>query len=351
MEGRTPVQMAFSLGWHMAELFHAPAPLSSPTSDAVLDSLPGFGELDDLTRARSTFREIEAETEHVFAATAGVSTPDLGPVRALLAADGREGGELRRAIVPVHVALLTTLTAADFRLGKAYGLGRALAETSIVPVAGNWPTFSEAFERYRVSTISRWLSDLKSQFPSHAAPAVRRSLHDWMAWTERPVMARWSEASGTVVETRPVDWTSSSDLGRVTRAVRRQGEVWRSVLSGEKEPTDLLAADDYVRAGERLFVRLGGLVARYTRRYRDGLLAGLLTVVLVMVVLTVLGMASAVATGLVALAGALGLTWTGVNSTLGTAVDQARRPLWDAEIAAAVAMSATRLPQEIVHDR
>ena len=32
-----------------------------------------------------------------------------------------------------HVRLLATLTAADFRLGKAYGLGRALADTTRDP--------------------------------------------------------------------------------------------------------------------------------------------------------------------------------------------------------------------------
>ena len=36
---------------------------------------------------------------------------------------------IRKAILNLHVALLIQLTAADYRLGKAYGLGRALADT------------------------------------------------------------------------------------------------------------------------------------------------------------------------------------------------------------------------------
>jgi hypothetical protein len=36
---------------------------------------------------------------------------------------------IRRAILDLHIALLVDLTAADYRLGKAYGLGRALADT------------------------------------------------------------------------------------------------------------------------------------------------------------------------------------------------------------------------------
>lgn len=348
---RTPVQVAFSLGWHVAELFHADVPRSTPEPPAdPVESLPGFGALDDLVRARATFQQVEVEALDVGGAQVGaVIAGDLRRVAALLDADDRGSGELRAAVLELHVALLTRLGALDFRRGKAYGLGRALAETAIVPVAGEWSTFTDAFARYRLSTIAGWLSDLKSLFPPHAADGVRGSLAAWAAWTAQPTMTIWAEVSGAAGGRRAIDWASSADRGRVTRALRRQGEVWRSVLSGEKRPLDLLAADDYVAAGERLFVRLGGLVARYGRRYWAWVVSGLVVVLAVLVAVAVSGAAAAVTAGVVALAGAAGLTWRGVGSTLGAAVDEARRPLWDAELSAAVAAAATRLPQEIAH--
>jgi hypothetical protein len=346
---RTPVQVAFSLGWHVAELFHADVPLATPAPDAApADRLPGFGGLDALTRARATFHEIEVDVWGLHTG-ASASGGGLGRVAALLAADDRSRGEVRAAVLELHVGLLTGLTALDFRQGKAYGLGRALAETSLLPTAGDWPTFADAFAPYRLSTVAGWLSDLKSLFPAHAADAVRRSLWAWADWTKQPAMTVWSEASGTAVGQRPVDWKSPADLGRVTRAMRRQGEVWRSLLSGEKQPLDLLSADDYVTAGERLFVRLGGLVARYARRYRVWLAAGAFAAVAVIVALAWSGAAASVTAGVVALAGVVGVTWKGIGATLGTAVEEARRPLWDVELSAAVAWAATRLPQEIAH--
>ena len=81
-----------------------------------------------------------------------------------------------------------TLTAADFRLGKAYGLGRALAETTLVTDAKNPQTFERVFARYRLANLLSWLADLKSVFPPHAAEAVRGSLQAWAAWREAPTL-------------------------------------------------------------------------------------------------------------------------------------------------------------------
>lgn len=345
---RAPVHLAFSLGWHVAELFHADVPLATPEpAPAPVDRLPGFGVLAALTRARATFQEIEVGVWELRANAS--SAASLGQVGALLAAEHRSGGEVRAAVLELHVGLLIGLTALDFRQGKAYGLGRALAATSLLPSAGDWAKFADAFAPYRLSTVAGWLSDLKSLFPAHAADGVRRSLWAWADWTKHPAITVWSEVSGTAAPQRPVDWKSPADLGRVTRAVRRQGEVWRSLLSGEKQPLDLLSADDYVAAGERLFVRLGGLVAGYARRYRVWLAAAAVAVAAVLVALAWSGAAATVTAGVVALAGAVGVTWKGIGSTLGTAVEEARGPLWDVELSAAVAGAATRLPQEIAH--
>ena len=200
-----------------------------------------------------------------------------------------------------------TLTAADFRLGKAYGLGRALAETTLVTDAKNPQTFERVFARYRLANLLSWLADLKSVFPPHAAEAVRGSLQAWAAWREAPTLgpalddlrpasdaevngqapgpaptspraapalARRRTISGSWLskhprepQTRPVDWRSTADRESVTRALHRQGQLWRAILSGEKDGVDLLTADDYVWAADQLLGHLRRLTLGLLRRF------------------------------------------------------------------------------------
>ena len=95
----------------------------------------------------------------------------------------RQPGELRTAVAELHRQLLMALTAADFRLGKAYGLGRALAQTALLPDARHPETFRGTFARFRLDNLLGWLADLRSAFPPHAAKAVSGSLQAWAAWT------------------------------------------------------------------------------------------------------------------------------------------------------------------------
>ena len=50
----------------------------------------------------------------------------------------------------LHRQLLMALTAADFRLGKAYGLGRAMAQTALMPDAKHPETYGRTFPRFRL---------------------------------------------------------------------------------------------------------------------------------------------------------------------------------------------------------
>jgi hypothetical protein len=84
-----------------------------------------------------------------------------------LEADARAPGQFQAAMAGLHSELLVALTAADFRLGKAYGLGRALAETALLPDARNPQTFRRLFARHRLANLLEWLADLKSAFPPH----------------------------------------------------------------------------------------------------------------------------------------------------------------------------------------
>jgi hypothetical protein len=132
----------------------------------------------------------------------------------------------------------------------------------------------------------------------------------------------------------------------VIRALHRQGQLWRAILSGEKDGVDLLTADDYVRAADRLLGHLRRLTLGFLRRFWITTTA--VALVLVAAIVTVLAV-RAVSTTVVAVltaAGAIGITWKGAASGLGRVLAQAQRPLWDTELDVAVANAVTLMPRE-----
>src|SRR5262249_24028126 len=83
----------------------------------------------------------------------------------------------RKAVLDGHLALLIALTAAGATLGKAYNLGRALAD----PPRPNQELeeLQESFAPYRLAQLRHDLDDLASVLPGHAAKAVGQSLTWW----------------------------------------------------------------------------------------------------------------------------------------------------------------------------
>ena len=67
----------------------------------------------------------------------GPTSQALASVRQTLNATPIERDQVRLAVADLHTAALTSPTVADFRLGKAYGLGRALGETVLLPVSAS----------------------------------------------------------------------------------------------------------------------------------------------------------------------------------------------------------------------
>ncbi|HKQ00504.1 MAG TPA: hypothetical protein VJ735_09260 [Actinomycetes bacterium] len=344
---RGGVISAFVLGWHVAELFHTPVPRSAQRRQATLDKLVGIGDLDPLARARLLLAQVRADLERVrHLDDSGQPPPDLDAVQSLLQAEVREPGQLQAAVARLHQQLLVTTTAADYRLGKAYGLGRALAETVLLPDARNPPTFQQAFARYRLANLLGWLADLKSAFPPHAADAVRGSLHAWEGWSGAPILHVALDPQGRQPRPRPVDWGSAADRESVTRALHRQGQLWRAILSGEKDGLDLLSTDDYLSAADRLLGHIRQLTRGLLRRFWIAtatvaaiLVAALVTVFTVRAALPVLA-------AVVTAAGTIGLGWRGAASGLGRVLAQAQRPLWESELDIAVASAVTAMPRE-----
>jgi hypothetical protein len=386
---RDGVISAFVLGWHMAELFHANVPRSLQRRPASLDKLAGIGDLDPLSQARLLLAQVRVDLQHAWRlADSGQPPPDPRPVQALLEAEMRQPGQLQAAVLALHRQLLLALTAADFRLGTAYGLGRALAETALLPDAKHPQTFQRMFDRHRLANLLGWLADLKSAFPPHAAEAVRGSLQAWTAWSQAPTLRPalddlrrasdaevdgqppemaatpfhtapappprratsgswlWSARHPRQPQARPVDWASSADRESVTRTLHRQGQLWRAVLSGEKDGIDLLSTNDYLWAADQLLGHLRRLTLGFLRRFWITTTA--VAVILIAAIATVLVVraATTVVVAVLTAAGAIGITWKGAASGLGRVLAQAQRPLWDSELDVAVANALTRMPRE-----
>jgi hypothetical protein len=371
---------AFVLGWHVAELFHSKVPGTVRRRQPSLEKLTGIGELDPLAQARLLLAQVQVDLQRVWQLIdLDHRQPDPSPVQSLLEADARAPGQFQAAMAVLHEELLVGLTAADFRLGKAYGLGRALAETALLPDAKNPQTFQRLFARYRLANLLEWMADLKSVFPPHAAEAVRGSLAAWTAWSQDPILrpplderrqpwdwevedpapvtvrapptgwalSRWLLAKRPhLPQGRPVDWSSAADRESVTRALHRQGQLWRAVLSGEKDGVDLLSGDDYVRAADRLLGHLRRLLLGFLRRFWITTSVLAVLVVVIAATLVFVHTASRVAAVVLTAAGAIGLTWKSAASGLGRVLGQVQRPLWESELDTAVANAITRLPRE-----
>ena len=236
---------------------------------------------------------------------------------------GRRRRETRdQKILAFHLEILTTLTAARSRLGKAYWLGCALAETCLAPT--DLAAVRTEFERQRVETMRAALDDLNSAFCAHAGAIVAESLVRWSEWlrTDQPNVA--PEA--------------------VVVRLRDQGRLWRSLLSGDKAAADMLTAEDYLHASGDMMTQMRRLGLRFLRDHL--LLVGLVLLLFVggMVLMVAPQTSATTVAGLTAVLTAVGLTWKGIGGSLGKEVAKLERPLWGDSLNACLAPRITILP-------
>lgn len=330
---------AFALGWQMAGLYRDPHLHRARQRSEPVD-LPGYSDLTASERTEIGLDQIEAGINRLWLAigAAGLERPDTAAVAAAFdAAGGRSGSirDLRWAVVGLHVELMEKLLAADFRLGKAYGLGRALADTG-TPPATEGASPREAFERalghWRLESVRQWLADLDSTLPPHAAKAVRASIDSWEEWAAAPLL-----------DGRPIDWDEDGNAVRL--ALRRQAQLWRALLSGEKSGTDMLHADDYLRATRELLSRAGHFAAGLVLHLWFVLLPAL---VLLVAAIVLLATSDRTATDLAAVGAflvGLGITWQSVGAAAARLGDHLKQPLWGAALNVAIADAITELPR------
>lgn len=314
------VAAAFAMGWQVATLYRPSQ--RGTVIPAAEDDLPSTARLTDeqvlargLQRIQVAIHGLKDVVEH-----AGVTLPDVVAIRTQLVAATDEASR-RAAILALHLEIGDVLAAADFRLGKAYGVGRAFADTTRNPT-----TLEELRSELsvpRVASLVSWLDDLSSAFPPHAGHSVRESLRRWSAWALSPSAKADEEC-----------WA----------LLRRQGELWRALLTGEKLGTDMLEIGNYLDAAERLAERGRQITWSFIKRFP--IVVAVVVVLLVAGIVLLVAQSSAASTlaGLGSIVAALGLTWRGIGDTLGKLAAKLEPPLWGAELDIAIEQAITLLP-------
>lgn len=298
------VVAAFALGWQMAEVYRPDrGRRSTPAED---DDLPGISDLTVGELEEMGLDQIQAGITKLADPIlwAGLYLPDAQRFEEYLSGI-HDGNERKRAIREFHVDLLSTLTAADYRLGKAYGLGRALADTTRHPL-----DYRKELGEYRIATLASWTRELASVFGPHAARPVAQSLEAW---------SRSVNGAGADNEDAP-------------KQLAAQGRLWRSLLSGEKRATEVLETSDYLRAAERTLQRSAALSMRFVKHYWWLLAIVVVLFVVGFVVIVTASGAAAIVAGAGPLLASFGLSWVGVGSALGAATERLGEPVWQAEL-------------------
>jgi hypothetical protein len=313
----------------MAELY-AGRSLDSPRQAPLAKTLPTLTTLTRLSGTELTvlgLDQLDAGLYRLRAQliAANVGGVDTSTVRAAIDA-AADGGAVREQIAALHVQTMLALTAADFRLGKAYGLGRSLADTATMPRDRD---SLEYFFGPRLDAIKGWLADLASAFPAHASQAVAASLTAWDQWAADPR-----------IDGLPMDWERHGPA--VLPTLQHQGRLWRALLSGEKEGTAMLTTDDLVGAGQAMVSRAARLAGRSIVSFAP-LVAGVVVLIASGVSLLVLARSDVlrVVGSILAAVGSMGLTWKQVTASAGRLAGGLEWRLWSAELDRAIAVAIT----------
>ncbi len=327
----TDEMVAFGLGWHVAELYHSDR-LPGEEEPGEVDSLPGIGRLPREARADLLVQQIAAEVERVTLDRAAVGERDAW------LRDGRiDADALKLVVRRDHEALLKTLTARVPRLGTAYGLGRALAETMLLPQTQEPVSFRRPFSPYRLGTLKDQLADVQAALPPYVAEAVGQTLDAWARWV-----------TGAVQGGTPIQWTTAQKR-EVGQNLRRQGEVWYGLLTGQMDPLRLLRLEDYDAAATSLLRSVGALAWEFVTATWIGRVLGLVAIVigLALLAIAVTGQGAALAGVAVLWLGELGITAGSVAAAVRQTLRQARLPLWDAALARGIGSAARHTPRSL----
>ncbi len=305
------------LGWELAALLRA-APFSGSAVTEVDGRLLRVDSLSPEMRARLAVNLVEANLQKLRGRFSSVRDVRAGCTEELRKAVGIDEERLRRAIADLHLEALFALTAADSTLGRAYSLGYELADICLEP--SDQCSFENAFGTQAVPVRDR-LADLASSFPPHSSRAVVLSLRAWEVWAAEPE-----------IDGEQLSW--GRDGAGVRAALRRQGMLWRDLLSDDKHGQDMLDTGHYVHAATSLVATMAKTLRHFARPFLLPLLG---LVILFIAGLVLLATGSKAVGALLAAAGALGITGAGIRARLGDVAGELQSQLWGAELDVAIA--------------
>ncbi|MFI9528173.1 hypothetical protein [Micromonospora rosaria] len=336
-DDRAAVVTALRLGWWLADAFHqvrcAPAESGGRAPGGRPDKLSNFTEMPVRHRMRMYLDGVDVALADLARLTRGDRL-----LRATRAAHARVAapdaetpawaGDLLVLLDDLNLTVLRWTMATDPRIGRAYRLGRSLADTA--RGCDRDPLLSRFTQRQ--AEISRWLAELAGVLPPYSAEVVRRSLADWTG-------AVRTAGAGVVPDGAP-------DLAALGAEIREQGERWRSVLTGGLHPRDLLDEDDYARVARNLIIRDRRLVVEATRGIFVPVLVPLLGALLAVVAVSAVAASGSPATrGAVALLGlgaGLAAIWRSVSRGALAVAGEVNRPLVDTELTVRMADRLSR---------
>lgn len=346
------VQRAFALGWHVAELWSLPKDVRDPSIET--DPLAPAPDLDFLTRSRLLLDQISADLDRL-----GIQLP--GGVRALAGTgppsnagpDPKVDAQAEPwDIAALHRAILLPLTVRSAELGKAYSVGVGMARVVLEAYEEAQPALlaaaaasdpgaslnevkecvAKGFTEDRVRALWSEIKDLKSRFPPYAADPIAAGLADWRNWAVGSQVKRGQPSASDQVLT-------------VSYRLRRQGQIWRALLSGERKPTDVLLTANFIDGAVDLVRKYSSLVVRTLGANLGTLLAVVFAAAVLAVAVVVLQrFNNSALTWIAGLLAALGVTGAGIMATLKSLVSRAEQALWETEVTAAIGVAINYVP-------
>jgi hypothetical protein len=315
-----PLAAAVLLGWRVAELYALVDDTGVPASDTLL---PAHQSLEPADQLELQLRAACGDARRAGVTSEGADLDELvvlarGAPESPAAADA-----FRARLRSCHIEVQKDLWALDEAAGKAYELGNGLSDT-YGRVCRAYrrddedpgETWAQVFLPERIERLKKLLDDLQSRLNPSGVAVVRAQLDAWCAG----------------VHDRLVPGEAPSEQ-RVREGVRRQTVIWRQLLAGNKEPVAYL--DGHARAGLRDDLRR--LVWRRYRRWTVALGAALFGLAVSLPRLIDLYETGFVRTGIasavLAVAGAVGITKASVLLTVRGRLDQWSELLWNRAIA------------------
>ena len=330
---QSAVSIAIDLGWCFAELYDAERlPGPSGKQPDLPEYLPGVGEMTNHEKACALSAHVGADLAALGKAT-GATLPDVATIDAALMVPKHKRDSVRSAVHALYIKVRDSLAGGDPAVALAFGLGRMLADTTRLPSSKSPDVLMREFGKGRIGNAFEWLGDLDAALPPRAAAAVGASLRAWENWVAKAV-------KGETIPPGKFDAVA-------VRALRRQGKMWRRLLTGEQPAEHLLDSKAYVGAAASLLAKARKLTFHYLWKWLWAIilaLGAIAAAVWASVTYAPVGSAR-VAAVIASAAGFLGVSWTGIRATLGRALRQGESAMWDAEVVAAIGKAATILPK------